>query len=78
MTFEYVRRWYKVPAKREMPVTVDGKKGRITSGKGSHIMVRFDGVKFSVPCHPTWRVVYHTPEGDKPFGRDSQPTEADA
>lgn len=70
MGFEYVRNWYKVPAKRGLPVTVDGEKGRITSGKGGYIMVRFDGVKFSVPCHPTWRVTYHTDDGDKVFGKD--------
>lgn len=70
MSFEYVRKWYKVPAKRGLRVTVDGQGGRITSGKGSYIMVRFDGVKFSIPAHPTWRLVYHTVDGDRVFGDD--------
>lgn len=70
MSFDYVRSWYGVPAKRGLRVTVDGQGGRITSGKGSYIMVRFDGVKFSIPCHPTWRVTYHTEDGDKVFGDD--------
>lgn len=68
MSFEYVRRWYKVPAKRGMRVTIDGQGGRITSGRGGCIMVRFDGVKFSIPAHPTWKVTYHTPTGDVVFG----------
>lgn len=68
MSFEYVRSEYKVPAKRGMLVTVDGQAGVITSGKGGYIMVRFNGSKHPLPCHPTWRVVYHTSEGDKAFG----------
>lgn len=70
MSFEYVRRTYKVPAKRGLRVTVDGVGGRITSGKGGYVMVRFDGAKHPLPCHPTWRVTYHTPEGDKVFGKE--------
>ncbi len=70
MSFDYVRKYYKVPAKRGMIVTVDGIKGRITSGKGSYIMVRFEGTKNTMPCHPTWRVTYHTADGDKSFGKD--------
>lgn len=50
-----------------MRVTVDG--------KGGYIMVRFDGPKYPLPCHPTWRVVYHTPEGDKAFGLDQPNTQ---
>jgi hypothetical protein len=50
-----------VPAKRGMRVTVDGKPGRITSASGGYIMVRFDDKRFSLPCHPTWRVKYATP-----------------
>jgi hypothetical protein len=68
MSFDYVRRYYKVPAKRGLRVTVDGKAGRITSGRGAHIMVRFDGASHSLPCHPTWRVTYHTPAGDVMHG----------
>lgn len=59
LSFDYVRQRYGVPAKRGMRVTVDGKPGRITSGAGHYIRVRFDGETFSSFCHPTWRVVYH-------------------
>lgn len=57
-----------VPAKRGLRVTVDGKPGIITSARGWNIMVRFDGLKFSTPCHPRWRVIYHLPDGDQSFG----------
>lgn len=53
-----IRRWYKVPAKRGMRVKVDGKPGRIVSVRGGYIRVLFDGGKFPLPCHPTWRFEY--------------------
>jgi len=58
MSMDYVRKRYGVPAKRGKRVTVDGKSGRITSAKGGYILVRFDGMPISIPCHPTWRVEY--------------------
>lgn len=58
MSADYVRRYYKVPAKRGMRVTVDGKPGVITSFPGAYIAVRFDGTAHPKPCHPTWRVNY--------------------
>lgn len=50
---------HRLPIYRGVRVTVDGKPGSITGIKGDRIMVRFDDRKFSVPCHPWWRVVYH-------------------
>lgn len=64
MSVEYIRRVYEVPAKRGMRVTVNGKPGVIASFRGAYIMVRFDGAKHSVPCHPQWEVQYHE---SKPF-----------
>lgn len=58
MSAEYVRRYYRVPAKRGGRVVVDGKPGVITSFRGASLMVRLDGDKRPVPCHPTWRVEY--------------------
>lgn len=55
---EYVRRYYGVPAKRGMTVTVDGKVGKIVGFRGPHLRVRLDGEKHPVNCHPTWRVEY--------------------
>lgn len=64
MSLAYVRSYYGVPVKRGLRVTVGGKPGAITSVRGAYIMVRFDGHKHPLPCHPTWRVVYHTAGGD--------------
>ncbi|HEU6452881.1 MAG TPA: hypothetical protein VFT57_15800 [Gemmatimonadaceae bacterium] len=63
-SFDYVRRTYRVPAARGVRVTVDGKPGRITRGQGHYIRIRFDGERYSRPCHPTWRVDYHTTGGE--------------
>ena len=57
-SFDYVRAYYGVPARRGMRVTVDGKPGTITRGDGQYIRVRFDGEKHSRCCHPMWRVIY--------------------
>jgi hypothetical protein len=62
-TAQYVRRYYRVPAKRGMPVTVDGHPGRITGFRDALLLVRFtDGPhahdRRPAPCHPTWRVTY--------------------
>ena len=67
-SLDYVRRWYGVPAKRGMRVTCDGKPGTLTCGDGAHIRVRLDGENRSEKWHPTWRVTYHTPEGDVSYG----------
>lgn len=58
MSADYVRRYYKVPAKRGMRVEIDGKGGVITGFDGAHLRVRLDGEKHSVNAHPTWRVTY--------------------
>ena len=64
-SLDYVRRKYRVPARRGMRVTVDGKSGVITCGDGQYLRVRLDGEKRSGRWHPTWRVVYHEePSGD--------------
>ena len=59
-----IRESRKVPAKRGMRVTMDGKPGRITSGRGGYVMVLFDGERHPQPCHPWWRMTYHTTAGD--------------
>ena len=77
MTAQYIRDYYQVPAKRGMRVTVDGRDGVITGFHGQYILVRFrggHGSLVSTTCHPTWRVTYHTPDGDKSFGVDSHGT----
>jgi hypothetical protein len=55
MSFDYIRRYYGVPAKRGMRVAWDREDGTrlgtITKAT-NYIYVRFDGVKHSVPLHP--------------------------
>jgi hypothetical protein len=60
MSASYVRDYYRVPAKRGMRVTVDGKPGVIVSFPDQYLGVRFDGEKRTIRCHPTWRVNYDT------------------
>lgn len=60
-SFDYVRRYYGVPAKRGMRVTVyDGREGTITCGAGHYIRIRLDGEKRSRIFHPTWKLTYHS------------------
>ena len=59
MTMKYIRTAYGVPAKRGMRVTINGLSGVITGSDGAYIKVRYDGLTYSMRCHPTWRVEYH-------------------
>lgn len=68
MSLDYIRRAYKVPAKRGGRVRIDGHLGTIIGSSGPHLMVRFDEawIKPAVSarrvrvsaCHPTWMVEY--------------------
>ena len=62
MTMEYIRRYYRVPAKRggRIEYTGDGEKelGTIRSARGSHLNVQLDGVNHTMPFHPTWKLRY--------------------
>lgn len=80
----YVRKTYGVPAKRGMTVEVwewrrwEGrtcewrlvKKGRVTSAPGPYL--RIDG---RGPWHPTWGVVYLSPEDEVLFDSRSRERE---
>jgi hypothetical protein len=58
MTAEYVRGYYRVPAKRGMRIVADGKPGTIVGFDGAHLRVRLDGEKHIGNWHPTWRIEY--------------------
>lgn len=73
---KYIRKHYKVPAKRGGRVRYSGDPsgvthdGTITSAKDARIRVRFDGNPFGrgphpIPCHPTWKIEY-LPATEKP------------
>lgn len=55
MSFDYIRSYYGVPAKRGMRVAWDTSKGTrpgtITKAT-NYVYVRFDDATFSVPIHP--------------------------
>ena len=67
MSLDYIRRTYKVPAKRGMRVRVNGKSGVIIGGT-ANLKVRFDepmkgatGRKFRIAaCHPLWMIEYES------------------
>ncbi|AJT42401.1 hypothetical protein [Psychromicrobium lacuslunae] len=61
MSAAYVRRYYGVPAKRGVRVTVEGRPGVIVSFPEQYIGVRLDGEKRTSRCHPTWGVEYPEP-----------------
>ena len=60
MSFEYIRKYYKVPAERGRRVDIDGKQGVIASAEGCYIGVLFDDCKPNDirPYHPTHFVKY--------------------
>lgn len=58
LSFEYVRRYYGVPAKRGCRVVWDGKPGRLTSGNGHYVRVLLDGERRPRIVHPTWHMEY--------------------
>lgn len=59
MSAEYVRNYYKVPAKRGMRIVADGKPGKIVGFDGQYLRVRLDGEKRIGSWHPTWNIDYH-------------------
>ena len=62
MSMAWVRKNYRVPAKRGARVeyTGDGKPefGTIRSASGGHLHIQLDGVKHTMPFHPTWKIRY--------------------
>jgi hypothetical protein len=58
VSFDYIRRTYKVPAKRGARVRFNGLPGRIVGSKSSHLRVRIDGSNRPITVHPTWEMEY--------------------
>jgi hypothetical protein len=62
MSMEWIRKNYGVPAKRggRVEYTGEGRPelGTIRSARGSHLQIQLDGVKHTMPFHPTWRLRY--------------------
>ena len=64
MTMKYIRKTYKVPAKRGARVRFMGNTngklqgGVIVGSKGPYLRIRLDGEKKIYSYHPTWELEY--------------------
>jgi hypothetical protein len=62
MSMDYIRRTYRVPAKRGGRVEYNGEghseHGTITGADGHYLRVRLDGFRHAANFHPTWRMRY--------------------
>lgn len=60
--YDYVRRYYNVPAYIGVRVKVGGKEGVIVKASGSqqYVHIRLDGQKHANPYHPTDGIEYRT------------------
>jgi hypothetical protein len=62
MSMAWVRKNYRVPAKRggRVEYTGEGKPelGTIRSASGGYVHIQLDGVKRTMPFHPTWELRY--------------------
>lgn len=55
---DYVRNRYGIEARRLGRVVFDGKPGQTTGFADGYVLVKLDGARHSVRCHPTWRMEY--------------------
>lgn len=62
MSMKWVRKNYRVPAKRGGRVRYTGcgrdELGTICSASGGRLNIRLDGVNHTMPFHPTWKIEY--------------------
>ena len=72
MSMEYIRKFYRVPAKRggRVEYTGDGapELGTIRSAKEGRLNVQLDGVSHAMPFHPTWKLRYLPAAPEAPNG----------
>lgn len=70
MSIAWVRKHYNVPAKVGGRVEYTGESkpqfGTICGTSGSHLSIRLDGIKHSMPFHPTWKLRYLDAEASSP------------
>jgi len=62
MSMEYIRNYYRVPAKRGGRIEYTGgeepRQGVITGSRGARILIRLDGDNYAAVYHPTWEIRY--------------------
>lgn len=75
MSFDYIRKYYNVPARRggRVEYTGDSKLelGTIVSASGGYLNIRLDGVKHAMPFHPTWALRYLEDSASRSTGDQS-------
>ena len=55
---EYIRNYYKVPAKRGAKIQYKGQNGTIVGALNGCLRVRLEGEKKIKTYHPTWEIKY--------------------
>jgi hypothetical protein len=62
MSMAFIRKTYRVPARRggRVEYTGEGRPefGTICGAAGAHLSIRLDGMKHTLPFHPTWELKY--------------------
>lgn len=58
MAMDYIRRQYRVPAKRGRRVCYKNKPGVIVGSHDALLRIKLDGDKRSGVYHPTWQIEY--------------------
>ena len=67
MSMAWVRKNYGVPAKRGGRVKYTGcgrnEYGTIRSASGGRLNIQLDGIRHTMPFHPTWEIAYLPEKG---------------
>lgn len=58
MSMQWIRDYYKVPARIGGRVTYLGQPGQIVCAAGQYLRIRLDGEKRSRIFHPVWEIAY--------------------
>ncbi len=62
MSMSWIRKTYRVPAKRGGRVKYTGGKqpqyGTIVDANGQYLVIRLDGEAHELSYHPTWEITY--------------------
>lgn len=73
MSMAYIRKYYKVPAKRGGRVRYTGRDkpilGTIRAARHGYLRIQLDGEAYAGIFHPTWELEYITPTEIKKRGK---------
>lgn len=60
---EYVRTYYRVPARIGMAIEFDDRPAVITGFDGQYLLIRLEGDDYDSKAHPTWQIRYPDENG---------------